>query len=194
MPNPTPARRRFATVERGLRNVNAIADACVKTGLSFHLGCALAEKESHGRNIYGHDLGGALSTGRGPVTVAGHTYDRGEDIPVTPANAGIFLLMIGAGHRSNGMGPGQITYANDLPDGRTGGFFRQMLDAGLLPWDPTDNLTFAFRKLKNLLDAGYDAAEAGTIYNAGNLTHGVNQYGHDLAARDGIYRRGFGFK
>jgi hypothetical protein len=194
-----PAKRaeriRIAT-EHGLHNVSAIADASVDSGMSFHLACALLDGESDGWNIYGHDVGGALSTRSHHVTVAGHTYAQGTDIPVTPENAAVFLLMIGAGHKSNGMGPCQITYAADLPDGRSGGYFRQMSDDyGLVPWDVTDNMVFGFSRLfMPLLVKHGSVAAAGAHYNGGTHPNAsALDYGARLAARDVLWQRRFGF-
>jgi len=163
---------------QGLSNVPQIWAAARKAGVPFPVACALFQKESGGRNIYGHDKGGALSTNGRSVTVQGKTYKPGSTIPVTPANAGIFLLIIGTGALSNGMGPSQITYARDLPDGRTGGYFRQMLEEGLLPWDAEDNMFFGLRILKGHYNAnGHSWMKAGASYN------GRDEYGRDLAAK-----------
>lgn len=193
-----PAKRaeriRIATTH-GIYHAAAIADASILVGVSYHLALALIEGESEGRNIYGPDAGGALSTRTGPVTVAGLTYAKGARVPVTPATAGVFLLMIGAGHTSNGVGPAQITYAGDLPDGRSGGYFRQMLERGLLPWDPTDNCQFGLELLKGNLDRWGDVASAGAHYNGGtHPTTSAVAYGHALAVRDATWLQRFGFQ
>jgi hypothetical protein len=164
--------------KNGMTNVASIIKAAAATHVPLPVALALFEKETHGRNIYGHDVNGALSTHDGPVTLQGKTYPKGSNIPVTPSSAGIFLLMIGAGAHSNGMGPAQITYAGDLPDGRTGGYFRQMLERGLRPWVVLDNMTFGLERLRAAYDShGRSWQAAGTAYN------GKASYGKDLAKK-----------
>jgi hypothetical protein len=170
-----PAMQRRTARKNGLVNVGPMYRAAERVGLPFYVACALFQKESGGRNIYGHDKGGALSTNGRSVTVEGKTWPPNSDIPVTPANAGIFLMIIGTGALSNGMGPAQITYARDLPDGRTGGYFRQMLERGLLPWYAEDNMFFGLEILKRHYDASRSWVKAGTAYN------GRVSYGEDLA-------------
>lgn len=184
---------RIALASRTLANADAAALACRRAGVSYAVACALMEKESGGRNIYGHDVGGALSTASGPVTVAGVTYPKGADIPVGRLNFGVFLLMIGAGARSNGVGPCQITYAGDLPDGRTGGYFRQMLDdEGLDPADPVDNVVKGLTTLGRLHDQYGSWATAGAVYNGGSHpSDRAVAYGIDLARRINAWRDRF---
>jgi hypothetical protein len=135
--------------------------------LELAVALALFEGETHGKNIYGHDVGGALSTRDNSVTVCGVTYPKGSNIPVTPANAAVFLIMVAAGHKSNGMGPGQVTYAADLPDGKSLGYFRQMLERDMLPWKPLHNMQFCLEKIMELYNQSHDWALAGGHYNGG---------------------------
>ena len=58
----------IAVLEKhGLANASAIVRAAESAGLELHIAAALAEQESGGQNIYGHDAGGVLSTLQGPV-------------------------------------------------------------------------------------------------------------------------------
>lgn len=187
----------------GIYRPAQVAAAARLVKLPLAVAFSLVQKESPGRdllgkrwsgglNIYGHDAGGALSTGMGPVTVCGETYPEDSDIPVTPANFGIFLIMISHGVRSNGVGPCQITYDGELPDGKSGGFFRQMLEEDLWPWHPPHNMQFGFRRFRGYLEnTEGDVAKAGTIYNAGSLRGGVNEYGLDLELRVTSWRGKF---
>jgi hypothetical protein len=119
-------------------NVQSMFDATKKVRLedklSMPLPAVLAkfDKESKGKNIYGHDIGGIFSTRDNAVELQGKVWPKGSNIPVTPSNAGIFLIKMATGAKSNGMGPSQITFASDLVDGRTGGYFRMMLEEFLL--------------------------------------------------------------
>lgn len=168
----------------GLSNATAIAAAAKRVDLPLALAFALIQGESNGRNIYGHDKGGALSTRGRPVTVCGETHPAESSIEVTPANYKVFLIMIGAGATSNGVGPGQITYARELPDGRSGGYHRLAAEEGLDLAHPEDNAFFSLRLFKAHLDGrSGNVTEAGTLYNAGNLRSGVNGYGLALAKR-----------
>lgn len=173
----TQAKIDIATRE-GLRNADALARACERLGLGYAAACTKVDMESNGDNIYGHDVGGALSTRNGAVTVCGKTYPRMSNIPVTHQNFAVFLMMMAAGHKSNGVGPSQITYAGELPDGRTGGYFRMAADDENLDLVlPEDNFYFGLKRLKEHYDNVGNWAQAATLYNAGNLRNGVNSYG-----------------
>ena len=52
----------------------ALAAACDTYDFRFYLACAILQKESGGRNIYGHDRGGVFTT------------TDGSNIEVTKAN------------------------------------------------------------------------------------------------------------
>jgi endonuclease/exonuclease/phosphatase (EEP) superfamily protein YafD len=162
--------RRTRIAERfGLVNVEAIETAAEQAGLPFAVACALMEKESGGRNVYGHDAGGA-----GP-----------HGSLVTEANFKAFLKAVLAGATSNGVGPAQITYAGARrADGtRDGGFFTAMKDRGLRPWVPVDNMRFGFELL-----AGYHA-QTGSWVTAGERYNGARSYGEDLAKKIGEWRK-----
>lgn len=160
--------RRIAIAAEHLENAAELAIAVRRAGVSYALGCAVIEGESGGANIYGHDVGGALSTKGRSVTVCGKTYPPESSIPVTPENAGIFLIMIGAGAKSNGMGPAQLTYAGELPDGRSGGEFRLALEEGYLPWVPVDNMAYCLGRMLKPLIERYGDREGLARYNGGN--------------------------
>jgi hypothetical protein len=177
----TPAQKVAIAEKFGLVNVRPMYRAARRVGIPFRVACALYEKESGGRNIYGHDEGGALSTNGRMVTVSGVTYGVGANIPVTPQNFGVFLLKIGAGAKSNGVGPSQITYAADLPDGRTGGYFRQMMDdENLDPADPEDNMV---KGLSILWGHWMAQRKPRSWVVAGRAYNGRLSYGVDLAAK-----------
>src|SRR5215216_1816355 len=102
-----------------LENVDIAAQVCDETGTPFYILRALLEKESGGKNIYGHDAGGALS---------------GYPKPVTRDNYEVFRwLVFTKGQTSNGVGPMQLTFK---------GFFTDMENKGLKPWDVHDNMTY----------------------------------------------------
>lgn len=163
-----------------LDNAPAILAAASRAGVDLALACALIEQESSGRNIYGHDIGGTYSTRDGAVTVSGTVYTRGADIPVTPENyAEFYRLVIGQGGKSNGVGPAQITYRGYLPDAAA---------KGVRLWEPVDNIAYGLAIIARHLVAGRSIAEAGTLYNRGNLTVGVTAYGRDLATKTDAWR------
>lgn len=148
----------------GLANVEAAALACREAGLPFWAACALLEKESNGRNVYGHDKNGVFS--------------RDEFPEVTAQNFMTFLVRVMNGETSNGVGPCQITFAGSLKNSshsnhRDGGYFRQMAEFGLLPWDPQDNMKFGFQILRNHYKAKGSWKAAGAAYN-GRLTYGID--------------------
>jgi hypothetical protein len=189
----------YAT-EHGIENAAAAMDAARHAGIGFAPALALLCMESPdakrgvagGANIYGHDLGGVFSTAGKVVEVCGKTYLSGANVPVTPANAGIFLgRVFDPRETSNGMGPCQITYAQPLPDGRWGGYFRQMLESDLLPWVPEDNMLFGFRVLKVNHDHAQSWEAAAAAYNGGTRWQDNPRavaYGAKFARWRGVWR------
>lgn len=152
----------------GLRNVDAIEAAAARTGLEFAVACALVQKESGGRNVFGADKGGLY---------------KGEE--VTEAKYKSMLTKVLAGATSNGVGLTQITFAGSLKNGRRdGGFFREAEDQGLKLWVPLDNCLFGFALLLRLYNAnGKSWAKAGQRYN------GAAVYGTDLVKKIGEWRK-----
>lgn len=162
-----------------LDNAPAILAAASRAGVDLALACALIEQESAGKNVYGHDSGGTYSTRDAEVVLDGVTYPRGSDVPVTEANYARFVALVASGAKSNGVGPAQITYRGYFPDAER---------RGLRLWLPEDNLTFGLQIIARHLAAGRSIAEAGTLYNAGNLTAGVTAYGRDLETKTDTWR------
>jgi hypothetical protein len=157
----------MATVEQraiarnhGLNNVAVLDQAAAEADVPFHVACALMEKESHGRNMYGNDEGGMLA---------------GYPEPVTQATFKAFWYMVEEkGHQSNGVGPAQIT---------SRGLIRQLLTNGLDPWVPYDNMLFGLSLLRKYhREADGSWADAGTRYN------GSQAYGEDLAAKIKVWK------
>lgn len=137
----------------GFQNADSIVRAANDTGLPLGVAVALIAKESMGRNIYGHDSGGAMQ-GAGEVTQENFTNQ--------------FMPLIRAGHTSNGVGPTQITYP---------GYFTQNPD--LAWWDPYTNMCFGFNLMLGYLGGDYSddsLIAAGSTYNSGSAT-GAPEYG-----------------
>ena len=156
----TRAQRRIA--KKYLRNVWTIHRAAKTVGLPFEVACALIEKESGGRNVYGHDAGGALS---------------GYPEEVSEENYRVFRWMVlTRGMTSNGVGPCQIT---------SPGFFRQMEEQGLRPWVKYDNMLFGFRLLLSYYKSYKSWRAAGRLYN------GADAYGVDLVNRINTWKKRF---
>ncbi len=163
---------RIAIAHRHLANAPEAAEACRKAGLPFWAACALLSKESGGRNVYGHDVGGV----------------KPQD-PPTARNFLSFLVKVMNGATSNGVGPCQITYAGSLKTGhRDGGYFRQMAEQGLLPWVVEDNMLFGFRLLAAHHKAKGSWRAAGTAYN------GKASYGADFVEQCNLWRERLGIK
>jgi hypothetical protein len=154
------AEQRDIARDHGLVNVDPLADAAVFADVPFHVACALMEKESGGRNVYGNDEGGMLA---------------GYRETVTQENFKPFWYMVeDKGHQSNGVGPAQITSRSLL---------RLMLDQGLAPWKPYDNMLFGLSLLRKYhREADGSWADAGTRYN------GSQAYGEDLAAKIKVWK------
>ena len=69
----------------GLANADSIVLAAHQTGVPLEIAAALIEKESGGRNIYGHDVGGIFA------------LPPGQDLEVTGGNYESFLRRVLAG-------------------------------------------------------------------------------------------------
>jgi hypothetical protein len=152
--------RKINIAKRYLTNVDAAARAAKRTGIPFYLMCTLLEKESMGKNIYGHDVGGVFS--------------RPGEHPVTESNFREFYRrVVTNGERSNGVGPLQITYR---------GFFPQMRDQGLKAWVPEDNMVFGAKLFMSYYNAnrrnGLSVRES--IRRAGVKYNGASAYGDRL--------------
>lgn len=154
----------------GLVNVESAALSCRRAGLPFWAACALLQKESMGRNVYGNDVGGALAGFPGTVNRDNFAVFR--------------WMVIDKGMTSNGVGPCQITYAGARrQDGtRDGGFFRQMAERNLMPFFVEHNMLFGFELLKDYHEDGKSWFAAGVRYN------GADQYGEDLVEKINEWR------
>lgn len=166
----------------GLVNTDLIVQAASATGVPLAVLAAMVEKETGGKNIYGHDVGGVFSTLYGSVTVEGVTYAQGANIPVTQSNFAEFRRqVIDNGKTSNGVGPCQITYW---------GFFAQNPTYEF--WDTLQNLKFGADLIKSYLagdtsDASISAA--GARYNGGTTPNGTAlAYGADLLTKTNAWR------
>lgn len=152
----------------GFFNVEALVAAASVTDVPLNIAVAFVDAESNGENIYGHDSGGVFYVKR-PGKVA-----------VTAANyAEFYRRVIDGGEKSNGVGPMQVTYAG-LP-GKRGGYFKQAKDQGMKLWLPFDNYRFGLAIIKASLDRykadSQQLAKVGTLYNEGNLSSGITDYG-----------------
>jgi hypothetical protein len=114
-----------------------------------------------GKNVYGHDVGGALSGFPG-------TVNRG--------NWEVFRWMvITQGLPSNGVGPAQITARSLLLD---------MEKRGLRPWVVEDNMRYGLELLW-----GYYQARRQSWVKAGTAYNGAVSYGQDLSKKVSAWRR-----
>ena len=170
----------------GLTNADLIVQAATATGIPLAIAAAMIQKETGGRNVYGHDGSaetgpGVFSTKYGPVTIGDTTYAQGSDIPVTQANFAEFLRRVTAGEKSNGVGPAQITYS---------GYFKQAPDYPF--WDALANIRFGLTILADYLDDDFSDASissAAAHYNGGtNPGPRALAYGADLLTKTKIWR------
>lgn len=161
---PVTEKRIELAKAEGLVNVEEAAIACRKANLPFWAACALLEKESGGRKVWG----GADASPYAELNKL--------DIPITEASFWAFYVGVLAGHTPTGVNATQITYAGALKNGRRdGGYFRIMLERGLKPWSVHDAMFFGFELLWNhYLKHGHSWRNAGRIYN------GAESYGVDL--------------
>lgn len=140
--------------KNGMSNAAALVEACARVGLPVYVGAAFAQHESNGQNIYGHDVGGAMC-GAGQVTEGNYRQ---------------FLTLVRGGHRSNGVGPMQITYP---------GYFKANTPEVANLWQPLYNFIFGLKIIKGYLGSDYSPSNlnvAGQRYNSGR-PNGAPQYG-----------------
>ena len=170
----------------GLVNADLIVQAATATGIPLAIAAAMIQKESGGKNVYGHDGSvetgpGVFSTRYGPVVIGGTTYAQGSNIPVTQGNFAEFLRRVTAGEKSNGVGPAQLTYA---------GYFKQVPDYPF--WDALANIRFGLTILADYLDDDFSDSSisaAGARYNGGtNPGEKALAYGADLLAKTITWR------
>jgi len=123
---PVTAEQIEIAKSHGMQNVELIAQCCNETSARFYIALAMLEKETGTcRNVYGHDVGGALS---------------GFPNPVTKDNYEVFKwLVFTKGQRSNGVGPSQLTFK---------GFFTDMESKGLKPYDMHDNIAYGVKLIQ----------------------------------------------
>ena len=153
----------------GLANADLIVQAASTTGLPLAILAAMIEKESGGKNIYGHDAGGVFSV-------------AGQNVEVTQANFTEFRRrVVDGGEKSNGVGPSQITYR---------GYWTAYPDYPF--WEPLANLKFGATLLLDLLDGDTSDASissAGAHYNGGTSPNEkAVAYGADLLAKTITWR------
>lgn len=146
--------------KNGLANAAAIVTAATTVGVPLWIAAAFVEQESGGKNVFGHDAGGAYSGGG----------------TVTQAKYNDFLRMVRAGHTSNGVGPLQITYP---------GYFTPRTAEVANLWQPEANIVFGLRIIKGYLAGKTDDTtinRAGQRYNSGSPT-GAPSYGASVLAK-----------
>lgn len=158
---PPVTKARIATASKRLTNADIAARACREADLPFYAACALLEQESGGRNVYGHDEDGALAGYPGEVNAENYAVFR--------------WLVFDKGQASNGVGPCQITYP---------GYFTDMEQQGLRPYDAGDNMLYGFRLLKANYARLGQWAGAGAVYNGGPRPNAkALGYGRDFAKK-----------
>ncbi len=151
MTEPVTAERIQVAKDFGLVNVDQIAITCREVGIPFFAACALFEKESMGRNVYGNDFGGALA---------------GFPDMVNQSNFRVFWWLVNnKGQTSNGVGPSQIT---------SKGLLIEMRKRELMAWDVHDNMFFGLELLWGFFQDTKSWIEAGTKYHGTGDNYGVD--------------------
>lgn len=152
-------------MRHSLHNTTIIFAEAKATKLALPAACALMQKESGGRNVYGHDAGGMLS---------------GFPDSVNKENFAAFWWMVKEhSAQSNGVGPCQIT---------SQGLLQQMMDQGLNPWVIAHNMHFGFDLLRRYYLAARLAGEVRPWVVAGARFNGAVIYGEDLAKKIADWR------
>lgn len=147
----------------GLGMPELIVERAAATGLELAGAAALVQKETGGRNIYGHD----------PVAT-GNTYVKGGE--VTQTNYAAFRQWQRAGSgRMQGVGPVQLTYYT----------FQDQADALGGCWDPRWNLQVGFTLLVSLQKAKGEWAGAKAYNGTGTA---ADAYANDWTAKRNAWR------
>jgi hypothetical protein len=151
--------------QQGLVNVEAIAAACDKLKFPFYMACTIMERETRGKNIYGHDVGGI--------------FTQHGNLEVTETNYKTFLRRLLNGERSNGVGPMQLTYK---------GYHigpQSLTTRGYKAWIPVDNILYGAgimsRSYRTNLAKGQSVSRA--FWNAAKSYNGAASYANGAAAR-----------
>jgi hypothetical protein len=153
---------------KGLINVTALAKACDEYKFPFYLACVICDKETDGRNIYGHDAGGIFT---GPSNV---------NITVTENNYKEFLRRLGAGERSNGVGVFQLTWKGYHIGAQS------LTTLGYKAWIPADNIRYAIGRIlaptiKRHLASGLNLEKA--FWNTAKAYNGNDSYADDAVVK-----------
>lgn len=163
--------RKWSDKESPVQNANAIIEASRISGVPLPVLVTLIERESHGANIYGNDVGGIF--GR-----ESYAEPRRYDKEVTEENYEVYYDWISQDKRSNGQGPAQITFPGFHFDARKRGFKM---------WKPLDNILYGALELARYLrENDNDLVKAGTLYRWG--PDGTDtEYGEYLATRSKVW-------
>lgn len=149
-------------------NVDLLAVACDEYKFPFWLALAIMEKETHGRNIYGNDVGGAL---------AGFKPDCNE------GNYQVFRWLVDTqGMKSNGVGPFQVTWKGFFTNVNKTGMHDLLMD----PYRPRDNIFYAIGKiLKPSWDANRKKSSTleQAFYAVAKAYNGKDSYAADAVAK-----------
>lgn len=168
---PVTLERINIATDYGLHNSKNLADACVNANVPFYVGCAFYEQESGGRNCYGHDAGGALSG-----------YPRG----VNKSNWLVFWWLVDTcGQTSNGVGPLQITYK---------GFFKDMLNKNLRPWDAYDSTLYGLQLIRKYYDSSNQSSISDKWQSAATSYNGGTVYGQEVIDKIHAWKTRLGIK
>lgn len=163
------------TISRYLEHAAELVAGAEATGVPLPVAAAVMQVESGGRNVFGNDAGGMFATPDGPdleVTEERHHQLYEAVVPPREADPAAAVPM-------NGEGPMQITWWK---------YLQQAGKAGVRLWIPVENIKFGLGILKGFLDQeGGDVARAATLYNAGSLKSGVNDYGRRVAAEAEVW-------
>lgn len=154
-------------------NVDHIAAACNRTFCPLFLAAAMLDKESDGKNIFGHDHGGAMTGYPGDVAVTADSYtvfrwmiDVG--VPIQQPDGTYKIVKFGP----NGVGPAQITHPE---------LVAAMATEGLDIRNPKDNIFFGVRRLFDFYQKARETLGVRkSIVEAGRRYNGKLSYGEDL--------------
>jgi hypothetical protein len=156
----------------GLQNHDIIAAQCVQAGVPYYAACGLFEQASNGANVWGGAPGGTFS--ELPMPVSEELFQA------------FWWEVTQNGKKSNGVGPGQLSQ----------GRVQQMLDDGLKPWLPDDNIGYSLHAIRAIYDDpkwGNGSWELAAAYYNGGTTPD-HAYGAATIYKIRTWKKRFGIR
>ena len=157
-------KKELAVVSQKFPNAETVVLVATAVGLPIHFACALLEKESGGRNVFGHDGTSSIP-------------DAWKGSVVTKAKYQEYLKNRAA-HGAQGVGPCQLTYPG----------YQDQADAAGGCWRPAANMRIGFGILKDHIQR-YGIEAGAAAYNGAGPA--AEAYGRDFVVKADAWKAKF---